>query len=439
MKVLLLAAGRSKRFWPLQEKTLFPICGQSLLDVQLSRLKEAGCTDITLVGGAHNMQHAAALYPDLHIVEQEDLDLGMQGALLSALPHCKEEPVMIVGGNDVVESSAYTSVINALNTTGVSGALLAQKVSRYFPGGYLEVDADKIVSIVEKPGEGAEPSDLVNIVTHAHSSALELLEKLKSVSSKKDDAYEVALDALFKKNHYVAVPYEGHWQAVKFPWHMLSLLDHLLEGVSGQNIHKSVEIHPTAVIEGDVIIEEGTKILPHATVRGPCYIGKNCIIANNSLTRLSSIGDNCVVGFCTEVKSSILHSHVWTHMTYLGESIIGNNVSFGANSITGNLRLDEQEIVSDIKGESIGTGLVKFGTAVGDDCRFGFGSGINPGIKIGAGSFIASHTLVTEDVPDRSFVRLKNGELKISDNRTTPPAPEGRDQFRKEVKETQDK
>src|SRR3989344_1595959 len=56
MQVVLLLAGRSKRFWPLEEKSLFPIAGTDLLAHQLSLLKKAGLTQITLVGGAHNLK-----------------------------------------------------------------------------------------------------------------------------------------------------------------------------------------------------------------------------------------------------------------------------------------------------------------------------------------------------------------------------------------------
>src|ERR1035437_8706026 len=107
MKVLLLLAGRSRRFWPLSEKSLFPVCGQPLLGHQLARLRAAGFDDIILVGGAHNLPEGSTLFPDLPTVQQENLDLGMQGALLSALPQVGKEPVLIVSSNDIVESSGF--------------------------------------------------------------------------------------------------------------------------------------------------------------------------------------------------------------------------------------------------------------------------------------------------------------------------------------------
>jgi|TARA_Y100000310_G_scaffold195025_1_gene195014 bifunctional UDP-N-acetylglucosamine pyrophosphorylase/glucosamine-1-phosphate N-acetyltransferase len=429
MRVLLLIAGRSVRFWPLSEKTLFPICGTNLLEITTGRLKSAGLTDITLIGGTHNLELVREKYPEFSIVEQKDLSLGMRGALLDALPEIGSGPVMIVCVNDVIDPSAYKNLIDKCQSPDVQGALLAQKVDRYFPGGYLQIDGERITSIIEKPKEGNEPSDLVNIVAHVHKDSSVLLEALKQAPAK-DDGYEIALDQLFKKYIYSAVPFEGVWQAIKYPWHMLNLLPMLLSKISEQKIHESAQVHPTAVIDGSVIMSEGVKVFPHATVRGPCYIGPNSIVANNALVRDSSIGSDCVVGYSSEVKASVFADHVWTHTTYIGDSVVGSNVSFGAGSATGNLRLDEAEISSIVKGEKIKTGLNKFGTIIGADCRLGIHTGINPGIKIGSGTFISSHVLVSEDVPDKSFVTMKKDEMRVRENKIGVPGAEKREGFR---------
>lgn len=432
MKTILLLAGRSRRFWPLQDKTLFPLCGKTVVEHQVERLRQGGCADIVLVAGAHNLDTLKAMFPDITVVEQKDLSLGMRGALLDALPHCGDESVLIVSGNDVIDPSAYAQLTTILKN-GVDGAILAAEVTRHFPGGYLTLDGDRIVGIVEKPKPGEEPSNLVNIVAHVHGSASELLTILQETTSEKDDAYEVALQRLFRARKYVAVPYTGTWQPIKYPWHLLPLLNVLLKNIAGQSIHPSAQVHPSAVIEGPVIIEEGARIYHHATVVGPCVIGKRSIVASNALVRQSSVGEDCVVGFATEVKASILGNHVWTHTTYVGDSVVGNNVSFGAGSVTGNLRLDEREIHSRAGEEKVATGLTKFGTIIGDHCRLGIHCGINPGLKIGSGCFVGSGVLVTDDVPDTSFVTMKDGAMHVRPNTAHAPRPEDRDGFKKNI------
>ncbi|MDD5103529.1 MAG: NTP transferase domain-containing protein [Candidatus Peribacteraceae bacterium] len=433
MKALLLLAGQSKRFWPLQEKSLFPICGKTLLAIQVENLRAAGVHEIVLVGGRHNLEQAKMLCPDLRIIEQEDLSLGMQGALLSALPSAGKEAVMVIGGNDVVEPQAYNALRAAAAKKGTDGVLLAKRVTTYFPGGYLKLTGERIETIVEKPGAGKEPSDLVTIVAHVHNDPAELLAELQKAKPTGDDGYEQALAALFQTKTYRAVPYEGPWLPVKYPWHLLPLLQHELQKIQKPVIHPTAQIHPTAVIEGTVMLEEGVRVFAHATIVGPCFIGKRSIVANNALVRGSSIGPDCVVGYSTEIKSSILASHVWTHMTYIGDSVIGSNVSFGGGSLTGNLRLDEGEISSVVGEEKVLTGLTKFGCVIGNDCRLGIHSTLNPGIKIGQGTFVSSGVLVDRDIPEQSYVSMKGGEMTIRENRSAAPVPEARKEFKRGI------
>lgn len=430
MKTLLLLAGQSTRFWPLTEKPLFPIAGKVLLQHIVDRLKEAGCDDIVFIGSKNNLDEARRIFPESVMVEQEKLEQGMRGALLSALPAIGTEAVLIVGANDVINPEAYQMTVDA--GKHADGAILAQKVERYFPGGYLSVEGDRVTGIVEKPGEGNEPSDLVNIVCHYHANGATLLKALQDIDEATDDGYgyEKALASLFVSHTYKAVPYDSTWQAVKYPWHLLHLLPILLEALDGQSVHSSASIHSSVVMEGPVLICEGVRIMPNACIVGPVFIGKNTIIGNNALVRGSSIGEHCVVGYNTEVKNSLLCDHVWTHSTYLGDSVIGENVSFGAGSVTGNLRLDEGEIHSEHRADKLPTGLSKMGTIIGRNSRIGIHVGINPGVKIGQGTFISSGTLVDRDVPDRSFVKMKNGVLDVRENTAEAPHPEARMQYR---------
>jgi bifunctional UDP-N-acetylglucosamine pyrophosphorylase/glucosamine-1-phosphate N-acetyltransferase len=433
MTTILIFAGRSKRFWPLSEKSFFPICGTTLIEEQVRRLKSAGVKDILLVASEHNKAAAEGLFPNLNVVEQEDLDLGMRGALLSALPKCTDGAVMVVSANDVIEADAYKDLLTRSKGLKQGGLILARKVSSYFPGGYLSVSGKRITGIVEKPEPGSEPSDLVNIVAHVHASGSELLKALKAVKPTKDDGYEVALDSLLNSHPYEAVPYTGSWQAVKYPWHLLSLLPLLLPTGKPQ-IHASATIHKTAAVEGAVIIGKNVKIFAHATVMGPCIIGENTIIANNALVRGSSIGENCVIGYNTEVARSVLGHDVWTHSSYIGDSVFGSNISLGAGTTTGNLRLDEGEITSVVQGKVVGTGMQKLGAIVGDGCRTGIHTCLSPGVKIGAGSFINSMTMVTHDIADKSFVKMKMvKELDIRPNTKEVSDAGKRKHFRKKL------
>lgn len=419
MKIILLLAGQSNRFWPLAEKPLFTMCGKSIAQWQVERIAQAGFKDVHCIVSETNKAALQAQLPEANFSVQPSNKSGMHGALVSTLGDFADQPICIVSGNDIVEPKLISQVCKTVQKC--DGAIAAKEVTEYFPGGYVALEGNRLTSIVEKPGAGNEPSNLVNLVVHAHRSSGALLEALQAVDNSNDDGYELALANLFTSKEYHAVPYSGVWTPVKFPWHLLDVLDYKLERFSGQTIDPSASVHASAVITGDVYIGKNVKVLPHATIAGPCFIDDGTVIGNNALVRNSSVGKRSVVGFGTEVARSSLGDDVWTHTNYIGDSVLGNNVSLGAGTITGNLRLDEGNIASVVKDQKLDTGRNKFGTIIGSNCRIGINTSIAPGIKIGSGTFVSSAVYIDQDLPNGSFARLKHGELKISENHTPVP------------------
>lgn len=435
MKVLILAAGRSKRMKPVEDKNFLNFLGKPLIQWQLEMLDFNGFKDAVIVGGVHNLSQLAEIGGrvgmNVEMVEQEDLDMGMAGAVLSARDAIAGEPVLIVSSNDVVEKKAFEVMNAAIESGDADGYMLGYKVSEYFPGGYLEVSDDGVISgIVEKPEPGTEPSDLVNLVVHYHKDASRLVEYLEKAASGNDDLYEVAIDAMIKDGvNMRAVEYDGYWQPIKFPWHVQKVFKHFFD-VSEKRVSDSAQISDKAVVKGDVIIGKGVKIFEGAIVNGPVYLGDGCIVANNALVRDSHVGENCVIGFSTEVARSFLGSDVWTHSNYIGDSVIGNNVSFGAGTVTGNFRLDEKNVCVRDGDNKIDTGTDKFGLVTGDDIRVGVNTSFMPGVKVGGQSFVGAGIVVGENIPEKSFVCGKF-ELKVTENRGR--VEKGRDELKNKL------
>jgi UDP-3-O-[3-hydroxymyristoyl] glucosamine N-acyltransferase len=70
----------------------------------------------------------------------------------------------------------------------------------------------------------------------------------------------------------------------------------------------------------------------------------------------------------------------------------------------------------------------------GDGCRTGIHTCLSPGVKIGAGSFINSMTMVTHDIADKSFVKMKMvKELDIRPNTKEVSDAGKRKHFRKKL------
>jgi len=445
MKVLLLAAGRSKRAKPIEDKNFLRFCGEFLIQHQLASLKQAGFKEVIVMGGAHNLARLQEVAQPLgaQVAEQQNLDNGMAGAILDAAELIGNDDIFIVSSNDVVDQKAYDLMFKASQTdpqrsegsqieknksealTNLADSyLLAYKVSEYFPGGYLRVDesdggdSNKITGIVEKPGEGNEPSNMVNVVLHLHKNPAALFDALRETSSDRDDRYEVALDKLMKERKFQAVPYDGYWQPVKFPWHVLDLMQHFLANCTAGDqpqIDPSAEIAESAVIRGAVTIAAGVKVFDNAVIQGPAYIGEGSIVANNALVRGSILGARCVVGYSTEVARSFIGDDCWFHTNYIGDTVMGDNCSFGAGAICANLRLDEKEI----KSATHATGRNKLGPILGENIRVGVQTSIMPGIRIGSGTMISSGLTISQDIEPGKFVKAKGPacELDIRENR----------------------
>lgn len=395
MKTIFLAAGKSSRMAPISDKNFLEFCGEPLLIKLLKNALQGGLENFIIVASAKNKDKIANTLQEFNftadIVVQKNREEGMAGGVLAGLRECDpEEAVVLLGGNDAVDFSAYEELVK----TGqkIDGALLAKNVKQYFPGGYLQVNNGKITSIIEKPGEGNEPSNLVNIVAHYFKQASSITTLLTHLNlTKTGDAYEQALQQLFKTQVFHAVEYKGKWNAIKYPHHVLEMQDYWLSQLPKKNkIHPSVIISDTARIHGEQIyIEEGVKIFDNAVICGPCFIGKNSVIGNNALVRESNIGQENEIGFCSEIARSFTAQKVSAHHAYIGDSIIDKNVNFGAFSCTANLRLDKKNIKYNIKEERVNSGKYKLGAIIGQGTQIGIHAMLMPGCKVDANSFVA--------------------------------------------------
>lgn len=421
---------------PVADKNFLNFLGRPLIEWQLTRVWEAGFKEVILVGGKHNLEALKALDDrmpmEIDVVEQKNLDEGMRGAVQAAEELIGDEELLVLSSNDVVDVGAFDRIKEVMKDRLCDGAMLAKKVDSYFPGGYLEWDDEGYVSsVVEKPAPGKEPSDLVNIVVHYFKKPKELIKFLKAAKSKKDDLYEVGLDAYIKSGaRMVPLDYYGFWQPIKYPWHIHEVFKHFFS-CTETCIDPSAEISDGARIEGPVVIDEGVKIMAGATVKGPCYIGKGSIVATNALVRESCVGAGCVIGFSTEVARSFLGDNVWTHSNYIGDSVIGNDVSFGAGTVTGNLRLDEGIISVAFGAANVSTETNKWGLVTGDHVRVGVNTSFMPGVKIGGRSFVGAGIVVAKDIPEGSFVS-GDWELKVVKNKGSF-SEEAREMMRKKL------
>ncbi len=95
------------------------------------------------------------------------------------------------------------------------------------------------------------------------------------------------------------------------------------------------------------------------------------------------------------------------HLSYIGDSVIGENVNIGSGTQIANFRFDESNINILTERGWVNTGRKKMGAVVGDNSKFGVLSCTMPGKRIGTYCWIHSGIVVNKNVPSnvRVFTR----------------------------------
>lgn len=423
--LIVLAGGASSRMWPLREKSLLRFGTEPLLVSQLRRFQALGFSEAVVVGNTDNLADITALVGRLSgmkvdvVVQAEPR--GMGDALLQVAPLLADrpaQPVYITQVHDVVDDSLHADILRAFNEHPGENFITGYEREDYFPGGYLIVDGERITGIVEKPGADKRPSNLVNVVIHLYNQSGALFDAIRAEYQRdipSDDHYERAMDALMREQFFRVVAYRGPWNALKFPWHTLDIMNYFLSQIKGQNVAESAFVAKTATLVGDVYIGERVKIFPGAAVVGPAYIGADTVIGNNALVRNSMVLNGCEVGFTTEVARSYVADNCHMHACRVLDSVFASGVNFSAGCTSANLRIDHGHVKSTVKGDRLDTGRDKLGVIIGRDAFLGVDVMTMPGVKIGERAQVGPGTHVHADIPNGQRVYVKQELVVVED------------------------
>lgn len=404
---VVLAGGIGKRFWPIAtDKSLLPFFGKPLIEHTLQTIVRLGIEEIVVIANQRNRKEIAGinlLGARVRIVVQEK-PLGMADGLLSASQEISGKSILVINGADVVDESLYHDVL-ALAQRGIDRIIIpGLEQEEYFPGGYLLVKDEKVAGIVEKPKEGKAPSNLVNLVVHYFQNADDLLKTVRQVKSSHDDVYERSVSLLLEKQGAGLIRYKGPCGFLKYPWHVLETMQLFLGRIKERRISQKATIHPSAFIEGSVVIEDGARVLEHAVIKGPSFISEGVLVGTNTLIVESMIHKNCVIGFLSEVARSYLGEGCWLHQNYIGDTVLEGENYFGAGAVTANFRFDEDHIFSAVQGEKVNTKRAKIGAILGRGARIGVNASLMPGIKIGSQAIVGPGLVQFEDVPSKTRI-----------------------------------
>lgn len=412
MKAVILAAGKGERLRPItstRPKPLIPVLCKPLIYWHLDALADVNVDEIIVVVSYMkeriiNLLRNHRLSSRITIVDQGK-ELGTGDAVAKALNVLTNDDVLLIIHGDLFlgDWSIYRKLANMKQD-----CVVGVKHDRPSDYGVLVIDEGFVKSIVEKPDKPL--SNIVNAgiyridssIIRRYVSSLKPsprgeLEFTDVITSAAKDGYKIAVHTIDKED----------WIDIGTPWNLLEANKKALDKFLKPEIKGFVE--GNAVIKGNVYVGENTVIKHFSVIEGPVYIDNNVVVGPFARIRpYTTICSRSRVCFSVEVKESILFEHVYVnHLSYVGDSIICENVNFGAGTITANLRFDEREVKMTIKNTRISSGRRKLGAVVGAGVKTGINVSLMPGVKIGVNSWIAPGAIVDRDVPDNVFYRVK--------------------------------
>ena len=375
MQAVILAAGKGTRMLPLTEtrpKPMLKVANKPILEHNLEQLTDLVDEVILVVGYKKELieNYFGTNFNGLKIkyVEQKEL-LGTGNALEKAKNEL-EDDFIVLSGDDLYFREDIKKVLKK------EPCILIKEVENPEDFGVVEIENNKVIDLEEKPKNAR--SNFFN------SGLYHLNKEIFSHSLKLSERGEYELTNYIKSILPIEFVVAERWIPLTYPWNLLEANKFLISEIEENEIHGKVE--DNVYIGEKVIIGEGSVIKSGSYIESNVIIGRNCKIGPSSYIRgFTSIGDNCHIGNSVEIKNSIFFENSNApHLNYVGDSIIGANCNLGAGTIIANLRHDEANIKVEVKGKFVDTKKRKFGAVVGDNVKFGIGTLIYPGRKIGS-------------------------------------------------------
>jgi bifunctional UDP-N-acetylglucosamine pyrophosphorylase/glucosamine-1-phosphate N-acetyltransferase len=179
---------------------------------------------------------------------------------------------------------------------------------------------------------------------------------------------------------------------------------------AGRDVHIDVNV----VLEGSVKLGHRVRIGPNVVIRDS-EIGDDTVIFPNCVIDRARIGSGCNIGpFArfrpsaeleagvhignfVEVKNSVIRAGAKAnHLTYLGDTTVGEKVNVGAGTITCNY-----------------DGVNKWRTEIGAGAFIGSGTMLVAPVKVGAGATIGAGSTITKDAPDDKLTLERSKQVTI--------------------------
>jgi bifunctional UDP-N-acetylglucosamine pyrophosphorylase/glucosamine-1-phosphate N-acetyltransferase len=445
---VILAAGEGKRMYSKLPKVLHKLCGLTMVEHVINCAKEIGCEEPVVVIG-HGADQVREAIRDVKLVMQEP-QLGTGHAVMQAGEYIGENDILVLYGDTPLVSADKISEMYQFHKAGNYGAtVLTADLDN--PSGYGRIIRNQmglIESIVEDKDADQEVKKVKEINSGMYffkgTELKEALKKLTNNNAQGEYYLTDALQILKAEGHEIAAFKTNDPTEIMGVNNKLQLSEaakimqgrilrsHMLSGVTiidanntyvdkTVKIGRDVTIYPGCILEGSTVIDEDCIIGPNTTIINSTLnknvTAKNSVILDNEIGESTAIGPfaylrpgnvigkNAKIGDFVEIKNSNFgNNSKASHLTYVGDADVGDNVNLGCGVVFVNY-----------------DGKNKHRSTVEDDCFVGCNVNLVAPVTVKHGSYVAAGTTLTKDVPEDSLsigrVRQENKEGWMKTNK----------------------
>lgn len=430
---VILAAGKGTRMKSKLYKVLHPVMGRPMVQHVIGELQTLHLESIvTVVGfGAEKVSEVVGDASEFVIQEEQ---LGTAHAVEQAkriLDGKKGTTIVVCGDTPLITKDTFKELFEHHENSGAKATILtAQADDATGYGRIIRNEQNEVTKIVEHKDASAEELLVKEINTGTYCFDNEaLFHALKQVSN--DNAqgeYYLpdVIEILRNEQEIVTAFMTPNFEETLGINDRVALAEaerilkcrinetHMKNGVTiidpfntyigpDVEIGQDTTVYPGSIITGKTTIGMDCEIGPHSEIIDS-KIGNETMV-HQSVIKNSKIGNDVNIGpfahirpesnvsnevrignFVEVKKSNIAQGSKVSHLSYMGDAHIGENVNIGCGTVTVNY-----------------DGEKKFETTIEDEAFIGCNTNLIAPVTIGKGSYVAAGSTITEDVPEESL------------------------------------
>ena len=402
-------------------KTMLPVAGKPIIQYNIESLKNNGIKDILLI-----VRYKEEIVKDyfgdgsdfgVNITYKTQKNFLGTANAISYGEDFIEDSLIVLNGDIILDDEIIEEIIKKYNYLKPDTLMVLTEVEDPSAFGVVEIEDNNIKNIVEKPKREEAPSNLVNTGIYVFNK--DIFGKIEKTEISERGEYEITDSVsiqIAEGKKVIGHKTDKDWIDVGRPWELIEVNEELIGNLKTQIKGK---VENGAHLHGEVYLGEGSVIKAGVYIEGNVYIGKNCDVGPNCYIRGNTyLGDNVHVGNAVEIKNSIIMENTnVSHLSYVGDSVIGSNCNIAAGTNIANLRFDNRSVKTKIKNQMIDSGRRKLGSIIGDSVKTGINSSFSPGVKVGYNSTIGSGVLLYDDVPSDTRILVKQNHIVQDKNK----------------------